>query len=343
MNSEVLKSLSEKEADILRNVIINITSSIDDPAFPDIAIDEYIKLFSLNYCHIARLNDDLKIEILHSGGRDDRFFEIYRKNEDDCVFKKSPIKDTPVVLPFHIDSDLWKILARDNLTYQLLIDDFPELNVISAIHPEHDAIVGLRYDDAALKECEVVYQAVLSPLIINSYYQHKKMILYRDLGQYLLKLDTRNERRCFAILDEYFHFINNESELKRCLSRLSLDWGKIRSVLFENFRSSLRRIFRSGQYFELDLRCEDHVIRIEPLHINGHYYYRADLVQRNTLIQAAITDREREIYLLIRKGYANALIARELGISVETVKKHISNMFNKTGAKNRTSLARMRL
>ena len=51
---------------------------------------------------------------------------------------------------------------------------------------------------------------------------------------------------------------------------------------------------------------------------------------------AELTDRENQIMLEVKGGAPNKLIARKLDISESTVKKHLYNIFNKIGAKNRT-------
>lgn len=51
-----------------------------------------------------------------------------------------------------------------------------------------------------------------------------------------------------------------------------------------------------------------------------------------------ISQREGEIIQLIVKGHSNREIEEELFISLETVKKHIYNIYKKTGVKNRLQL-----
>lgn len=51
--------------------------------------------------------------------------------------------------------------------------------------------------------------------------------------------------------------------------------------------------------------------------------------------------REIEILKLIRQGYSNAEIAKQLFISINTVKTHISNMFEKLGVNNRLKIVYM--
>lgn len=55
-------------------------------------------------------------------------------------------------------------------------------------------------------------------------------------------------------------------------------------------------------------------------------------------IQAGLTRREAEIAVLVCRGCSNGEIAEELVISQATVKKHMSNIFEKTGIKKREEL-----
>lgn len=50
---------------------------------------------------------------------------------------------------------------------------------------------------------------------------------------------------------------------------------------------------------------------------------------------AALTEREREILYLLRRGETNAQIARQLFISVDTVKFHCNNLYRKLNVSNR--------
>jgi DNA-binding NarL/FixJ family response regulator len=54
---------------------------------------------------------------------------------------------------------------------------------------------------------------------------------------------------------------------------------------------------------------------------------------------AGLTDRESEVVLAVARGRSNAEIARELFMSVATVKAHVSSILAKLGMTNRTQLA----
>ena len=53
---------------------------------------------------------------------------------------------------------------------------------------------------------------------------------------------------------------------------------------------------------------------------------------------AVLSPREREVARLAARGYSNAQIAEELFISVETVKRHMSTIFEKLEIKSRSEL-----
>jgi DNA-binding CsgD family transcriptional regulator len=58
----------------------------------------------------------------------------------------------------------------------------------------------------------------------------------------------------------------------------------------------------------------------------------------NRLI-AQLPARSREVAHLLCQGHSNKAIAREIGISIHTVKEHVQNLCRRFGAHNRTDLA----
>jgi two-component system, NarL family, response regulator DevR len=60
--------------------------------------------------------------------------------------------------------------------------------------------------------------------------------------------------------------------------------------------------------------------------------------QKTVHFHACLTSRERQIFSLMLKRYTNSHIAKELGISPQTVKNHSSNVLRKLGVSRRTDL-----
>lgn len=60
--------------------------------------------------------------------------------------------------------------------------------------------------------------------------------------------------------------------------------------------------------------------------------------ERATNLQR-LSEREHQIALLVARGMKNKDIGRELGISENTVKRHLQSIFSKTGTKDRLELA----
>jgi DNA-binding NarL/FixJ family response regulator len=65
------------------------------------------------------------------------------------------------------------------------------------------------------------------------------------------------------------------------------------------------------------------------------------LLRRRTAARPAeeLSEREREVLVLVARGLPNKLIARELGVSDKTVKAHLTSVFRTIGVDDRTQAA----
>jgi two-component system, NarL family, nitrate/nitrite response regulator NarL len=63
------------------------------------------------------------------------------------------------------------------------------------------------------------------------------------------------------------------------------------------------------------------------------------LIKSSKSTDLGLTRREREVLKLVASGYPNKDIAQTCGVSEETVKHHLTRIFDKVGASNRLELA----
>ncbi len=89
-------------------------------------------------------------------------------------------------------------------------------------------------------------------------------------------------------------------------------------------------------YLQKSARREDLITAIHCI-AEGNRYLPEGLEERLAVLKLGptITIREREILALVAQGRANKEIAAELGIAEDTVKRHISNTFQKLEVSDR--------
>ena len=95
--------------------------------------------------------------------------------------------------------------------------------------------------------------------------------------------------------------------------------------------SAINLILAGERFVPYDKMTEDN------LSFNEHEI--AATIERQTGREIHITKREKEILGFLTKGASNKEIARDLGISVVTVKLHVKNICQKFRVKNRTQAA----
>lgn len=103
----------------------------------------------------------------------------------------------------------------------------------------------------------------------------------------------------------------------------------MKDALVENLRTAVRAV-QSGDYWIGGKRVTS---LISALH---------DLTQQSLPTQSSsygLTPRELEVVACIVEGYSNRAIAQQFSLSEDTVKRHLSNIYDKTGVSTRLELA----
>ena len=86
---------------------------------------------------------------------------------------------------------------------------------------------------------------------------------------------------------------------------------------------------------ECDDDCFAEII-IKTKFLKKYILSRLAPVYKEKLAEINLTNREKEILMLISKGKNNEQIAKEMKVSIHTTKVQIHNIFNKLSVKDRT-------
>jgi len=125
------------------------------------------------------------------------------------------------------------------------------------------------------------------------------------------------------------------------VSRISQDHPAAKILVFSSFArdEDIYRAIRAGAlgYLQKAAPREDLLEAVRQVS-KGNRYLPREIAQRlaDRLSRPEPSPREREVLALIAKGRSNKEVASDLGLSEDTVKRHVSNLMAKLGAQDRT-------
>lgn len=149
---------------------------------------------------------------------------------------------------------------------------------------------------------------------------------------------TKNNKVDIAITDlslkeesgfEYLRFICNSDYDVKCIVFTS-------SNEYRDYKNAME--YHVNGYVKKDSLPEDLLYAIQTVRRGRTYidpYFMGNFSQYKDF-DDILTDRELDVFQCIGKGYNNARIAQKLFISINTVKKHIGNIFSKLEIDDRT-------
>ena len=129
-------------------------------------------------------------------------------------------------------------------------------------------------------------------------------------------------------------------EIQRALSRregrdaLGIDLARADRAALRRGRARLPREERRPERPALDATTGDRGQRVQHL-------AAAEESENDSAKAAGLTERERSILEALAKGKSNDEIAKELWVTQQTVKFHLTNIYRKLGVKNRTEATRL--
>ncbi len=129
-------------------------------------------------------------------------------------------------------------------------------------------------------------------------------------------------------------------EIKSLLCIPIIYENSVRAVLYLD--NSVSSFALSGETLQIVNAMMIHAAAAMTLHPNWSYknYSVINDKRINYLCESShITSKEKQVLMLLLKGYTKKQIADEYSISINTVKHHISSIYDKTGAGSREELA----
>lgn len=173
----------------------------------------------------------------------------------------------------------------------------------------------------------------------------------------------KNEKEMYGIIDEDYSNIvlllehRQYSDIESFLSLFQKEYPEVKIMLFSNkpnfeqgysllkygIKSYANTYMRPIHLKEAYLTVKSGKIWLYPefiqLMISELATSKKALHVENDSILAKLSKRETQIALLLKDGLSNKEIALKTGITERTVKAHLSSIFEKTGVKDRLSLA----
>jgi len=182
--------------------------------------------------------------------------------------------------------------------------------------------------------------------------EHKKT--HENFVADLLKLkDAENSKPLYEVLEEVFAFLTHwltfhilDSDMRMSRLVLAVQSGMSREQAMQQSPQGLNKETEvlvntvlsmnealSNRTLQLMKEVMDHqkTETLYPLAANS---------TGNGLESTCITDREREVMMLVIAGYTSKEIAQRLAISTRTVETHRAHIMRKTGASNLVELTR---
>lgn len=142
-----------------------------------------------------------------------------------------------------------------------------------------------------------------------------------------------------VVIADYSRALDIAQALKSDVECRQTPATKIMIISDQDGESQVRHALESGIRGYLPIGCKPEEIAdgIMALH-RGQRALGSSVAQRmaESFDHEALTARQTEVLRLVVAGYANKMVAKELGISLGTVKVHVKLILAKLGARTRT-------
>jgi DNA-binding CsgD family transcriptional regulator len=320
--------------DELNRLFSILSNEIGKPGFCEMIAEEYKSLLHFDRIQHVALDHKDNLFLYYSSGIKE-FEEHFHEYEEHDIWKPDQMEHPlEKCLLTHIRTKQFDKLASQNPLFDYLKGIASTSSMLGAIHPSRSAIVGLRSDSHDLKEEEVTLNNFLAPQIISTLSLHIKTNFCNTLYDYL---DSSNRGTPFCITDRSMNLIYAHKYFFGEMSTSFNSWQALSKEIQRTLSSTHTISFPKM----IDIGGKS--LYLSQFRANKILYYSIEITEGVLPSVIKLTQREKSILKLVKKGLSNSEIANYFEISTETVKKHISNLFQKTNTKNRTALSRLLL
>lgn len=185
--------------------------------------------------------------------------------------------------------------------------------------------------------CPVTYNCDIDPCADCKELEHNRMEMYTGASMVCRDTDLFDEER--RRKSEYYTKIYRSNNWHYSI-HMVLGKGKDFFGIVTFYRAIGKSDFEQDDIFVLDM-LKDHL----TYRLFKDCQHGASIEEKLTVTQACekyeLTKREHTILSLLMEGKDNFAICNELSISVNTLKKHILNIYRKLGIRNRVQLFKM--
>ncbi|NOY07646.1 MAG: helix-turn-helix transcriptional regulator [Spirochaetes bacterium] len=314
---------------------------IGNKGYPGALLEAYTGLINVNRCHFARQNDSGRLDYLAEYGDSSicTLEESY-KNQDPLRKRESYVKPHRIINLNLCKKQLTEI-AKTVPLIEMCIKIFSLSDYLATIHPENYGLISFRFGKTELSAEEKSIFESVSSVVLQCYVLHRKLNRFETLSEIAWQLQKQSNKNPSAVITRNGDIIHNDPSFLHLLNKYNFSMKQLIHFVKNMFNKEqidfnlLDSEYRFPVYRENSKQVS---IKIDPVKIDKSVYYLVSILSVFKGDLTSITRRESEIISYIKQGCTNSMIASILGISEETVKRHISNMFMKTGTRNRIQL-----
>lgn len=189
-------------------------------------------------------------------------------------------------------------------------------------------------DDHALfrEGMEMIIERILPNAKITSVDDWQQVHMHTKHVQFDIALLDLFMPRMIAWEQELTQLINNHPKIAICIITASSVHSHIQQALNIGAKGFIHKTLGVKE------------IQTALLNLQQGLYYTPTLYQKNSYNNKGIsklTSRQKEVLALLIKGQSNKIIASNLNITETTVKRHVYNIYQMLGVKNRVEVGKI--